>query len=106
MDFDCCSDLFAVQRHLYSVGISYFTAELKEGAPFTKAGADRIKQLGIMQIVLSVVSWAITDGIYEKIGLSKWNRFDDASGITLGIGLIFIAMVVRYGAELEHRKQS
>ena len=84
----------------------YFTAELKEGTPFTSAGAARIKQLGIMQIVLAVVSAAITDGIYEKIGLSEWNRFDDAGGITLGICLILIAMVVCYGAELEHKKQS
>ncbi len=84
----------------------YFTAELKEGTPFTSAGADRIKQLGIMQIVLAVVSVAITDGIYDKINLSDWNRFDDAGGITLGICLILIAMVVRYGAELEHKKQS
>ena len=30
----------------------------------TDAGADRIKQLGIMQIVLAVISAAITDGIY------------------------------------------
>lgn len=84
----------------------YFTAELKEGTPFTSAGADRIKQLGIMQIILAVVSAAITDGIYEKISLSDWNRFDDAGSITLGICLILIAMVVRYGAELEHRRHS
>lgn len=84
----------------------YFTAELKEGTPFTNAGADRIKQLGIMQIVLAVVSVAITDGIYDKINLSDWNRFDDAGSITLGICLILIAIVVRYGAELEHRKHS
>lgn len=84
----------------------YFTAELKEGTPFTSAGADRIKQLGIIQIVLAVVSAAITDGIYDKINLSDWNRFDGAGSITLGICLILIAMVVRYGAELEHRKQS
>ena len=84
----------------------YFTAELKEGTPFTNAGADRIKQLGIIQIVLVVVSAAITDGIYEKMGLPEWNKFDDAGGIALGICLILIAMVVRYGAELEHRKQS
>lgn len=84
----------------------YFTTELKEGTPFTNAGADRIKQLGIIQIVLAAVSAAITDGIYEKINLSDWRRFDDAGSITLGICLILIAAVVRYGAELEHRKQS
>ena len=50
-----------------------FTAEQKEGTPFTDAGANRIKQLGIMQIVLSVVSAAITDGIYDKTGL--WSKY-------------------------------
>lgn len=57
-----------------------------------------------MQIVLAVVSAAITDGIYETINLSDWNSFDDdAGGIALGIGLILMAMVVHYGAQLEHR---
>lgn len=66
-----------------------------------------------MQIVLTVVSAAITNGIYDKINLSDWNRFDGAGfvpkreiSITLGFCLILIAMVVRYGAKLEHRKQS
>lgn len=81
----------------------YFTAELKEGTPFTNAGADRIKQFGIMEIALSVISIWIIDGIYENIDLAEWNRFDDAGGITLGICLILLSMVVRYGAELEQR---
>lgn len=81
----------------------YFTAELKEGTPFTNAGADRIKQLGIMEIALSVISMWVIDGIYENISLSEWNRFDDAGSITLGICLILLSMVVRYGAELEQR---
>ncbi len=84
----------------------YFTAELKEGTPFTNAGADRIKRLGIMEIVLSVISMWIIDGIYEKIGLAEWNRFDDAGSITFGICLILIAMVVRYGAELEQKTRA
>ena len=81
----------------------YFTAELKEGTPFTNAGADRIKQLGIMEIALSVISMWIIDGIYEKIGLAEWNRFDDAGSIAFGIFLIAISVVVRYGAEQEQR---
>lgn len=81
----------------------YFTAELKEETPFTYAGADRIKQLGIIEIALSVISMWIIDGIYENIGLAEWNRFDDAGGITIGVCLILLAMVVRYGAELEQK---
>lgn len=82
----------------------YFTAELKEGTPFTNAGADRIKQLGIMQIVLSVISTQIVDVIYEKIGLAEWNRFDGAGNMGIGIGLILLGVVILYGAELEQKK--
>lgn len=84
----------------------YFTAELKAGTPFTNAGADRIKQLGIMEIELPVISMAIVDGIYEKIGLTGWNRFDDAGGITVGICLILLAAVIHYGAELEQKART
>lgn len=84
----------------------YFTAELKEGTPFTSAGADRIKQLGIITIVLSVISAWITGGIYEKISLTEWNRFNDTGDIVFGICLILLSMVVRYGAELEHKNNS
>lgn len=82
----------------------YFTAELKEGTPFTNAGADRIKRLGIIEIALSVIPMWIIDGIYENIGLAEWNRFDDAGGITTGICLILLSVVARYGAELEQKK--
>lgn len=77
---------------------------MKDGTPFTTTGADKIKQLGIMQIILSILSMSIIDGIYEKIHLTEWNRFDDANSIILGICLILIAMVVRYGSELEYDK--
>ena len=81
----------------------YFTAELKEGTPFTSAGADRVKQLGIITIVLSVISVCITDFIYERIHLSSWNMFDDSGSVTPGICLLLLAMVIRYGAELEQK---
>ncbi len=84
----------------------YFTAELKEGTPFTNAGADRIKQLGIVTIVISLVSSFVMDGIYHVFHLAEeWDRYDDTDGIALGICLILLAVVVRYGAELEQNKQ-
>ena len=81
----------------------YFTAELKEGTPFTSAGADRVKQLGIITIVLSVISVSVADFIYERIHLAAWNMFDDGGSVTLGICLLLLAMVIRYGAELEQK---
>lgn len=79
----------------------YFTFELKEGTPFTNGGADRIKQLGIITIVISLISTWIIDIIYEMINISEGNRFDDAGGIVFGIFLILLSTVIRYGAELE-----
>ena len=81
----------------------YFTAELKEGTPFTSSGADRVKQLRIITIVLSVISVSVTDFIYERIHLPSWNMFDDSGSVTLGICLLLLAMVIRYGAELEQK---
>ena len=76
---------------------------LHSGTPFTNAGADRVKQLGIFTIVLSVISVCITDFIYERIHLSSWNMFDDSGSVTPGICLLLLAMVIRYGAELEQK---
>lgn len=83
----------------------YFAAEVKEGTPFTDAGADRVKRLGIIVIVLSVVSACITEVIYDWIGLSAWNQFDQTGGVTVGICLLLLAMVLRYGAELEQKSR-
>lgn len=81
----------------------YFKEERKAGTPFTSTGAVRIKKLGMLQVGLTVLNLVITDGIYEEIGLLEWNRYDDAGGIVLGIFLILLSTVFRYGAELEQR---
>ncbi len=84
----------------------YFAAEQKEGTPFTNAGADRVKRLGILTIIISLVSVCITEGIYEAIRLADWNKFDDAGGVLIGICLILLSAVFRYGAELEQKDHS
>lgn len=89
---------------LAALAYRFFTAELKEGTPFTNAGAVRIMRLGILQIVFSVIPTGIINGIYEKVGLAEWNRYDDAGSITFGIFLILLSVVIRYGAELEQKK--
>ena len=57
------------------------------------------------EIAISIISMSVIDGIHENIGLAEWSRFDDAGGITLGICLILLSMVVRYGAELEQKNK-
>ena len=51
---------------LMALAYRHFTAELKEGTPFTNAGADRIKQIGIIEIVISIISMSVIDGYLRK----------------------------------------
>ena len=81
----------------------YFTAEAADGTPFTIGGAERVKRLGLCSIVFSVVSMGITDTIYEEAGLSAWHNFDNADGVMLGVCLILLSLVLKYGAELEEK---
>ncbi|MBP3918340.1 MAG: hypothetical protein J6I50_04135 [Clostridia bacterium] len=79
----------------------YFVKELKDGTPFTFSGADRLMKLGIAVAVLSVVSDAVTSAIIEHNSLSFMTNPADSVDITLGIGMILLSFVFRYGAELE-----
>lgn len=82
----------------------YFTLELSEGTPFTEAGAERILKLGILFIVLSILSAAFSSAMENYAFVSE--RMDNSGGIGIGICLILLAMVVRYGAELEQRSRA
>ncbi|MCM1026546.1 MAG: hypothetical protein NC432_08910 [Roseburia sp.] len=85
----------------------YFAAELKEGTPFTHAGADRLKQLGIITIVLSLAASLLTEGISNALYLAEeWHRYDNAGGVTLGLCLLFLSVIARYGAELEKKNRA
>lgn len=70
---------------------------LHSGTPFTNAGANRVKQLGIFTIVLSVISVSVADFIYERIHLSAWNMFDDGGSVTLGICLLLLIVSIIQG---------
>ena len=77
----------------------YFKLELSEGTPFTEAGAKSITKLGILFIVVNILSAAFSSAMERFSFISE--RIDNGGGIIIGLILIFLAMVVRYGAELE-----
>ncbi len=79
----------------------YFKLELSEGTPFTEAGAESIFKLGILFIVLNILTAAFSSAMEKFAFVSE--RLDNIGGIGIGICLILLAMVVRYGAELEQR---
>lgn len=79
----------------------YFKLELSEGTPFTETGAKSITKLGVLFIVIDILSAAFSSATENFAFVSE--RIDNGGGIGIGICLILLAMVVRYGAELEQR---
>lgn len=79
----------------------YFKLELSEGTPFSEAGAKSITKLGILFIVVDILSAAFSSAMEKFAFVSE--RMDNGGGIVSGLILIFLAMVVRYGAELEKK---
>lgn len=91
---------------LMALANRYFTAEQKEGTPFTENGAKLTLDLGIAAIVLSVVSAAAQGIIFELLKISE--LAEDVSnewGVTLGVTLILFSLIIRYGADLEKNRE-
>ena len=83
------------------VFVDILSWKLSEGTPFTETGAKSITKLGILFIVVDVLSAAFSSAMEKFAFISE--RMDNGGGIGIGICLILLAMVVRYGAELEQR---
>ena len=88
---------------LFGFAYAYFRIEQEDGTPFTQKGADTIKKLGIRIIVLPLVAVVIAQIIYECFGVGVYEDWSDDGSVTLGIMLILVSMVFRYGAELEKK---
>lgn len=96
---------------LMAMACRYFSIEQKEGTPFTENGAKTVLNLGIWAIILSVASTVVQSVIIAFMGMTDFAEiFDDLSndyGAVLGISLILLSLVLRYGADLEQKdKQS
>ena len=78
----------------------YFKHELEAGTPFTVDGANELRKLGIITIVISVVSSIIVSILVE--GMNLWNDkvLDNSTSITLGITFIIVSIILSYGAEV------
>ena len=86
---------------LLAFALRYFKAEQADGTPFTCRGADQIKRLGIRTIVLSIAAVIIASVLASCFGLNPSADWSNGSSVLLGILLILISLVFRYGAELE-----
>lgn len=86
---------------LFLFAFLYFRLEQTDGTPFTQNGAKRIRNLGIKSIVLPIVAAIISAVIYGCFSLTRSADWNNAGFILLGIMLILVSLVFRYGAELE-----
>lgn len=78
----------------------YFKQELADGTPFTMAGAEQVKSLGIKTIVMPLVAIIISAVIYECFGVTHPGNWDNGTAVVLGIALILFSLILRHGAEL------
>lgn len=81
----------------------YFKREVKDGTPFTHAGANEMMRLGVLAIALPLASQILAEIVYVIIksvteGVEPMNL--DAYG-SVGMGIMFMlaALICRYGAE-------
>lgn len=90
---------------LLAFALRYFSAEQKDGTPFTKRGAVQIKRLGIRTIVLPLVAAilaAIVCAIFE-LPQNAGGDWGSLTSVCMGIVLILASLIFRYGAELEEK---
>ena len=92
--------VLAADAILFGLAHRYFRSELADGTPFTEAGAERLKRLGIRCIYIPVIAISVSTTIAAWQGMKPLRDFDDLPGIVTGIILILTSLVFRYGSEL------
>lgn len=88
---------------------AYFRHEIEAGTPFTFDGAKELMRLGILfvcisigeEIIASIVTSVLAKTFADAAAASD---MDTTGAVTVGIALIFIGLLCRYGAELSENK--
>ena len=91
---------------LFFHGWKYFSAEQVDGTPFSRRGADLMKRMGIMLIVLPAVATILVGVLHGIFDMPQIEVADVGNRISvmMGIMLILVSVILRYGAELEKGK--
>ena len=86
----------------------YFSAEQADGTPFSHRGADLMKRLGIMLIVLPAVASILVGVLHGIFDLTQIEAADVGNGtsVMMGIMLILVSVILHYGAELEENRDA
>ena len=82
----------------------YFRHEIDAGTPFTLNGAKEMMRLGILCVCISIgeeiIASIVTSVIAKSFADAAALDMDTTGAVTVGIALIFISLLCRYGAEL------
>jgi len=89
---------------LFAYAYKCLSQELSDGTPFTETGAIMVRKLGIKLIVMPIVAAIIAATIYASFGIDAAEP-DNGASVVMGIALILVSMILRYGAELEQRNK-
>lgn len=88
---------------LAGFAVKYFKNELSAGTPFTKDGADELKKLGILTIIIPICSTLLANIVCAILSSAKDVSFSNEGTIALGVMFIVTALLCRYGAELSEK---
>ncbi|MBR3934861.1 MAG: hypothetical protein IKJ68_13270 [Clostridia bacterium] len=86
----------------------YLRHEIHDGTPYTTEGAKELREIGVHIIVHPVITASIITIIYVLCGRDFPAFFTESSyiGILFGVVLVFVSLILRYGAELEKKEKN
>lgn len=104
--FVCLTIIIAAEAVVAKFINVYFKHELKAGTPFTFEGAKEMLRLGIITIAVPAGA-SIIAAVYFSIVTAGSNGYDFNFEISVGMGLVFLALspLLKHGTELRLRAQ-
>lgn len=94
----------AAEAVLAKFAVHYFTRELDDGTPFTRGGAGELQRLGILAICIPIGAQILCSAVAAGISNELAADLEPAGSVGLGIMMLVMAQVCKYGAALEERR--
>ena len=86
----------------------YFTRELADGTPFTTGGAQQLQTTGILAVCLplgaQILTEIVTSILEKQFPDTVASGLHDYGSIAVGVTLIVVAQICKYGAALLNEK--
>ena len=95
--------MITAEAILLSFALRYLKAEQAAGTPFTEAGAEQLKRLGIRCIWMPIVAMVVASVIGVCYDVENIGSDSNLPSLVTGIVLILASMIFRYGAALEEK---